>query len=117
MNKQEIIETRKAARAKEKEISSKIATIGIGLFLARLNPFCSLEKYNFILHNYIKEINPREGKFVGTKEELFQILDMMKWNHKNFDTIKAEIVFVLLQFPELSLHETLIAEYIKNKRG
>ena len=116
MNKQEIIEARKATRAKEKEISSKLATIGIKLLIARLT-FASLEKYNSILHNYIKEINPREGKFVGTKEELFQILDMMKWNHKNFDTVKAETVFVLLQFPELSLHETLIAGYIKNKRG
>jgi hypothetical protein len=115
MNKKETIEFRKAARAKEKEISGKLATIGIKLLIARFT-FVSLEKYNSILHIYIKEINPREGKFVGTKEELFQILDMMKWKHKKFATTRAETAYVLGQFPELSLHESLIYSYISNRR-
>jgi hypothetical protein len=115
MTKQEIIEARKEARAKEKEVSSKIAMIGIRLLIARLT-FASLDRYNSILHTYIKEINPREGKFVGTREELFQILDMMKWNHKKFPTAKAETRFVLEQFPELELHESQIFYYINNKR-
>ena len=115
MNKQEMVEARKVVRAKEKEISSKIATIGIKLLIARFT-FASLDRYNSILHTYIKEINLREGKFVGTKEELLQILEMMKWNHKKFETSRAETTYVLGQFPELNLHEQLIFDYINSKR-
>ena len=115
MNKKEMIEARIEARKKEKEVSGKLASIGIKLLIARIT-FASLDKYNSILHAYIKEINPREGKFVGSKEELFQILDMMKWNHKKFATTKEETKFVLGQFPELELHESLISNYISNRR-
>ena len=116
MNKKEMIEARIEARKKEKEVSGKLASIGIKLLIARIT-FASLDKYNSILHAYIKEINPREGKFVGTTEQTTEDLEMMRWNHKHFDTVKAETAFVLLQFPELSLHETLVTEYIKSKRG
>ena len=115
MNKKEMIEARIEARKKEKEVSGKLASIGIKLLIARIT-FASLDKYNSILHAYIKEINPREGKFVGSKEELFQILDMMKWNHKKFANSKAETTYVLGQFPELSLHENLIQNFISNRR-
>ena len=114
--KKEEIRARIEARKFEKVTASKLATIGIKLLMARLT-FASLEKYNAILHIYIKEINPREGKFVGTTEELFQILDMMKWNHRNFATARSETAYVLIQFPELNLHENLIYDYIKSKRG
>lgn len=113
MDKEEL----KIARKEVHKKAGNVAQIGIRLLFARMNPLCSLEKYNSILHTYIKEINPREGKFVGTKEELIQILDMMKWHNKGYYTVKAETTFVLSQFPELSLHESMIAEYIKNKRG
>ena len=114
MNK-EVLKARIEARKKEKEVSSKIASLGIKLLIARLT-FASLDRYNSILHAYIKEINPREGKFVGTNEELFQILDMMKWNHKKFANSNTETAFVLKQFPELSLHESLIHNFISNRR-
>jgi hypothetical protein len=112
MNKTEIKQARKVVHEK----AGKIATIGIKLLFARYSPFCSLDKYNSILHAYIKEINPREGNFVGTTEELIQILDMMKWKHKHFATARAETVYVLGRFPELKLHDNLIYDYIRSKR-
>ena len=113
MNK-EVLKARIEARKKEKEVSGKLASIGIKLLIARIT-FASLDKYNSILHAYIKEINPREGKFVGSKEELFQILDMMRWNHKKFASAKKESEFVVAQFPEISGHKTFIEKYIVTK--
>ena len=114
MNK-EVLKARIEARKKEKEVSGKLASIGIKLLIARIT-FASLDKYNSILHAYIKEINPREGKFVGTTEQTTEVLEMMRWNHKKFANSKAETTYVLGQFPELSLHENLIQNFISNRR-
>lgn len=112
MDKEEL----KIARKEVHEKAGNVAQIGIRLLFARMNPFYSLEKYNSIIRAYIKEINPRDGKFVGTKEELIQILDMMKWKHRQFDSSREETNYVLKQFPELSLHDHLIFDYINSKK-
>ena len=112
MNKEEL-------KIANKEIHKKagdVAEIGIKLLFARLNPFCSMEKYNLIIHNYIKAINPHQGEFVGTKEELIQILDMMKWQHDKFADTKSEIKYVMAEFPELQTHNGFIYHYISEKR-
>ena len=112
MNKEEI----KQAKLEVRKKAGVIAQIAIRIFFAKLNPLVSLKDFNSLIHLYLKEINPREGKFVGSIEQIQETLDMMRWNHKSYDTAKAETVFVLSEFPELSLHESFIQKYITTKR-
>ena len=112
MNKEEI----KQAKQEVKKKAGVIAQIAIRIFFAKLNPLVPPKDFNSLIHLYLKEINPREGKFVGTHEQVTETLEMMRWNHKRFDNAKAETVYILSEFSELSLHESLIHDYIKSKR-
>lgn len=110
------IELAKALKKEVRYESSKLAFMGFKLLLTRNNPLVSLRNYNKYLRQYIAEINPNKNTFVGTTEQLVQLLEMMRWSHKKFTTAKAETDFVLQQFPELRLHESLILNYIKSKK-
>lgn len=112
LNKEEI----KQAKQEVKKKAGVIAQIAIRILFAKKNPLVPLKDFNSLIHLYLKEINPREGKFVGTHEQVTETLEMMRWNHKSFDTTNAETVFVLSEFPELSLHESFIQKYITTKR-
>jgi hypothetical protein len=112
MNKEEI----KTAQTEVRKKAGVIAQIAIRIFFSKMNPLVPLKDFNSLIHLYLKEINPKEGKFVGTNEQLKETFEMMRWNHKRFDNAKAETVYILAEFPELSLHESLIYEYIKSKR-
>ena len=105
MNKDELKQAQKEVHVK----AGNLAQIGIRLLGARYNPLVSLEKYNGILHLYIKEANPK------TSEELTELLNMMRWNHKKFASAKKEAEFVIEQFPEISSHKTFIEKYIVAK--
>ena len=105
MNKDELKQAQKEVHVK----AGNLAQIGIRLLGARYNPLVSLEKYNELLHLYIKEANPK------TSKELTELLDMMRWNHKKFASAKKEAEFVVEQFPEISGHKTFIEKYIVAK--
>ena len=110
------IELAKEAKKAVRHESSKIAFIGFKLLFTKLNPLVSLKNYNKYLHQYIAEINPNKGTFIGTTEQLTQLLEMMRWHHKKFESPKDETLFVLQQFPELKAHASFVLNYIKEKK-
>jgi len=112
MNKEEIKQAQQEVRKK----AGVIAQIAIRIFFAKLNPLVPSKDFNSLIHLYLKEINPKEGKFVGTSDQVRETLEMMRWSHKKFATARLETSYILKEFPELSLHEKLIYEYIKSKR-